>query len=350
MHGHSLFGEPGSNCLIIGEIGQAHEGSLGTAHAFIDGIAAAGGDAVKFQTHIASAESTPAEPWRVKFSPQDDSRYDYWKRMEFSEDQWVGLRKHAETKGMRFISSPFSMEAISLLGRVGVSAWKIASGEVGSEQMLTAVADTGLPVIVSSGMSPIREIDAAVNMIRRRTDRVAVVQCTSAYPCPPERIGLNLIAELRERYSCAVGLSDHSGVIYPGLAAASLGADVIEVHVTLSREMFGPDVPASVTTTEFRQLVEGVRFIERAMEHPVDKDAMAQELSPLRDLFMKSIVLTEDLVTGTILDERHLTLKKPGTGLSGDRLKEVIGRRLRRSVQRDSLLRFDDLEGGGDAS
>src|SRR5262245_14472502 len=152
-------------CLIVGEVAQAHEGSLGFAHAYIEAIATTGADAVKFQTHIAAAESTPLEPWRVKFSEQDASRYDYWKRMEFTEDQWCGLKKHADEKGLKFLSSPFSVEAVELLTRVGVSAWKIASGEVSNTQMFERIAATKLPVILSSGMSPLSEIDMAVERV-----------------------------------------------------------------------------------------------------------------------------------------------------------------------------------------
>src|SRR6059058_4469528 len=119
-----LPGQPDARCLIVGEVAQAHDGSLGTAHAFIDACARAGADAIKFQTHIATAESTPGEPWRVKFSRQDASRYDYWKRMEFTEEQWHGLKHHADERGLLFLSSPFSMEAVELLERVGVAAWK----------------------------------------------------------------------------------------------------------------------------------------------------------------------------------------------------------------------------------
>src|SRR5216684_4034609 len=123
-------GARGTGSIVVGEVAQTHDGSLGLAHAFVDAIAAAGADAVKFQTHIAAAESTPGEPWRVKFSKQDASRYDYWKRMEFSEEQWHGLKRHADEKRLLFLSSPFSLEAVELLARVGVPAWKIASGEV----------------------------------------------------------------------------------------------------------------------------------------------------------------------------------------------------------------------------
>ena len=243
-----------------------------------------------------------------------------------------------------FVSSPFSVEAVELLTRVGVAAWKVASGEVSNAPMFERMAATGLPIILSTGMSPLSEIDAAVERVKARGLSLTVLQCTSAYPCPPEKVGLNLIPFFRERYGCAVGLSDHSGTIYPGLAAATLGIEVLEVHVTLSREMFGPDVPASVTTSELRQLVEGVRFIEKMRANPIDKDAVAQEMTPLRDLFMKSVVARGDLPAGTVLRREHLTVKKPGTGIPASRLHEVVGRQLRRSVKADDLLQPQDLE------
>jgi N,N'-diacetyllegionaminate synthase len=331
-------------CLIVGEVAQAHDGSLGLAHAFIDAIAAAGAGAVKFQTHIAAAESTAAEAWRVRFSPRNETRYDYWKRMEFTEEEWRGLRRHADERALAFISSPFSVEAVDLLERVDVAAWKIASGEAGNVPMLDRLLRGGRPVIVSSGMSPIAETDAAVARVQAAGAPLAVLQCTSAYPCPPERIGLNLIPCYRDRYRCAVGLSDHSGSIYPGLAAATLGIDVLEVHVTLSREMYGPDVVASVTTAELRQLVEGVRFIERMIHHPVGKDAAAEDLRPLRDLFTKSVVARTALPAGTVLSAEQLAVKKPGTGIPAARLSELIGLRLRRSVSADELLAETDFE------
>ena len=331
-------------CLIVGEVAQAHDGSLGAAHAFIDAIAKAGADAVKFQTHIAAAESTPAEPWRVKFSHQDATRYDYWKRMEFTEEQWRGLKKHADERGLMFLSSPFSIEAVELLLRVGVAAWKVASGEVGNGPMFERMKASSLPIILSSGMSPWSELDAAVDRVKSAGLDLTVMQCSSMYPTPPEKIGLNLIPEFRKRYGCKTGLSDHSGTIYAGLAAAAMGIDMLEVHVTFSREAFGPDVPASLTTAELRQLVDGVRFIETAAGHPVDKDELAKELAPLRGLFTKSLVTRVDLPAGTVLQEQHLSLKKPGTGMAAGRLNEIIGRRLCRPVAAGKLLSEEDLE------
>lgn len=331
-------------CLIIGEVAQSHDGSLGMAHAFIDAIANAGADAVKFQTHIAAAESTPQEPWRVKFSRQDASRYDYWKRMQFTNEQWHGLADHARERGLHFLSSPFSPEAVSLLTEVGVPAWKIASGEVNNQQLLDQILETKLPVLLSTGMSAIEEIDSVAKRVLDAGVELMVMQCTTAYPCPPEKVGLNMIPFFRERYGCAVGLSDHSGTIYAGLAAVTLGIEALEVHVAFSRDMFGPDVPASVTVGELKQLVEGIRFIEKMRSNPVDKDIFSIEVAPLRQMFTKSIVAAMDLQKGIILEERHLTLKKPGTGLPSDRLTELIGKRLLRNIHADEQISEQDLK------
>jgi N,N'-diacetyllegionaminate synthase len=334
----------GERVVVIGEVGQAHDGSLGTAHAYIDAIAAAGADAVKFQTHIAAAESRRDEPWRVRFSYADETRYEYWERMQFPEAAWAGLRAHADERGLAFLSSPFSLEAVALLRRVGVAGWKVASGEVTNPQLLRAVAETGQPVLVSSGMSGWVELDAAVALVREAgAGPLAVLQCTSSYPVAPERLGLNVVGEIAARYGCAPGLSDHSGTIYPSLAAVALGARVIEVHVAFSRELFGPDVAASVTTAELRQLVEGVRLVEAALAAPVDKDAVAAELAPMAAIFGRSLVAAGALPAGHELAARDLVAKKPGDGLRPGRLPDVVGRRLRRALAPDEPLREDDL-------
>jgi len=334
----------GKPCFIVAEVAQAHDGSLGMAHAFIDAAAVAGANAVKFQTHIAAAESTAEEPWRTKFSLQDASRYDYWKRMEFAEEQWHGLKRHADERGLIFLSSPFSFEALELLTRVGVAAWKVPSGETANTPMLDRMIATGFPIILSTGMSPLHEIDFAVNRVQEADVPLVILQCTTAYPCPPEKVGLNMIPFFRERYGCAIGLSDHSGTIFPGLASAALGMQLLEVHVTFSREMFGPDVEASITTGELGQLVKGIRFIEKMMANPVDKEAIAQDAKELRATFTKSVVARRNLPAGTVLREADLTLKKPGTGMESSRLPEVIGRRLKRDVSKDTLISEDDLE------
>jgi N-acetylneuraminate synthase len=244
-----------------------------------------------------------------------------------------------------FLSSPFSIEAAQLLARIGMGVWKIPSGEVSNLALLDEVVGHGGPVLLSSGMSSLAELDAAIDRLSAVHAQYAVLQCTTAYPCPPEKLGLNMMSVFRNRYGCAVGLSDHSGTPYPSYAAATLGADVLEVHVTLSREMFGPDVSSSLTTSELREMVAGVRFIESMIANPVDKDAMGSELEPLRKLFTKSVVARVDLPAGTILQAAHLTTKKPGTGVPAARLPQLLGARLRRTVRADDQVLDADVDG-----
>lgn len=335
---------PGHPAMIIAEIGQAHDGSLGLAHAYIDAAAKAGVDAVKFQTHIAAAESTMEEPFRISFSSQDQSRYAYWKRMEFTPGQWAGLAEHAADQNLVFLSSPFSEQAVDLLEKIGVPAWKISSGEIYNPLLLRRLAKTGLPLLLSTGMSSIGDLDQLVETVKGYKLPFLLFQCSTSYPCPPEEVGLNLLSFLRERYNCPVGLSDHSGTIYPALAAAALGVEMIEVHLTLSREMFGPDVSSSLVTAELARLVDGVRFIEKVLANPVDKNQLAGEKEPLRRMFTKSLALKEDLPAGTVLEENHLGLKKPGTGIPPTDLEKLIGRKLKKNYKASELLKYEDLE------
>jgi N-acetylneuraminate synthase len=339
-----IWPEPAGRCTIIAEIGQSHDGSLGSAHAFVDAVAAAGADAIKFQTHLAAAESSASEPWRVKFSRQDATRYDYWRRTEFTEEQWAGLAQHARDRGIAFISSAFSIEAVELLERVGVPAWKVGAGEITNLPMIERMARTGKPVLLSSGMSGWADLDLAVGVVRRQGTLPGIFQCTSIYPCPPERIGLNVISEIRKRYRCQTGLSDHSGTVFAGLAAATLGIDMLEVHVCFSRECFGPDVSSSITTAELAQLVSGVRFIERAVEHPVDKERVAADLAEMRMIFGKSLVVAQDLPAGHSLSVADLVLRKPGTGIPASRMGEVVNRKLKHPLRAGVVLSEGDFE------
>lgn len=336
----------GAPCFVVLEVGQAHDGSLGLAHQFIDAAAEIGADAVKFQTHIAAAESTLDEPFRVKFSRQDETRYAYWRRMEFTAEQWAGLATHCADRKVLFLSSAFSVEAVDLLARIGMPAWKVASGELGSQAILEAMKATGVPFLVSSGMSPWSEIDALVAEIRGAGRNLAMLQCTTRYPTPLEQVGLNVMSEMRARYACPVGLSDHSGTPFAAMAAIARGADVIEAHLTLDRRMFGPDVPASLTVAEFRDVVALRDALVRIDAHPVDKDAMAQELAPLRAMFRRSLAPVRALARGTVLETGMLAAKKPSTGIPETRVADVLGRRLARDVVPERLLRWEDLEGG----
>lgn len=334
--------------LIIAEVAQSHDGSLGQAHAFIDAVARAGADAIKFQTHIAAAESTPGEPFRIAFSRQDASRYDYWRRMEFTPEQWAGLKAHAEEKGLVFLSSPFSPEAADLLERLGVAAWKIGSGEVASLSLLERVAATGKHLYVSTGMSGYDETAALVDRLRRIAGGgFTLMQCTTAYPTPLTDVGLNVLTEYRRRFACPVGLSDHSGAPWPSLAAAALGASALEVHVAFSREMFGPDVSSSLTIDELRTMTAGVRAIETMLAHPVDKDVKAQELADLRRIFGKSAVALRDLPQDAEIGPEDVAFRKPGGGIDEAAFRALVAPparlRLTRAVAAGERLTMADV-------
>jgi N-acetylneuraminate synthase len=200
-----------------------------------------------------------------------------------------------------------------------------------------------VPVLISTGMSTYSEIQAAVEHCRAWGTDPVLLQCTSMYPTPPARLGLNVLGELSTRFGCPVGLSDHSGTIYPGLAAVALGAVVLEVHMTFSRRMFGPDSPVSLEPAELRTLVEGVRFLEQARNAPVDKDAVAGELADVRNLFGKSLVSARALEAGTVLTDDDLTARKPAFGIPASDRPAVVGRTLRASVPAGHVLAPDDL-------
>jgi N-acetylneuraminate synthase len=341
--GETILGND-AKAFIVAEVAQAHDGSLGLAHSFIDAAADAKADAIKFQTHIASGESTREEPFRVLFSQQDATRYDYWRRMEFTSDQWAGLAAHARKRGLAFLSSAFSVHAVELLRKIGVDAWKLASGEHRSDDVLDRICSTGLPVLVSTGMSPYAEIDRTVARVRAGGAPPIVLQCTSRYPTPLTEVGLDVIDDYRRRYGCPVGLSDHSGSIFPALAAMARGADVVEVHLTFDRRMFGPDSPASLTVSELELLCRARDAFDEMRRNPVNKDEMAEKLAPMRSLFQKSIAPTASLSAGTLLTRDMLTLKKPGTGIPPEDIDAVIGRRLRRDVSPEHILSWQDID------
>jgi len=330
-----------SPCFIIGEVGLAHDGSLGAAHAYLDAIADAGADAVKFQTHIADAEGTKEEAFRVKIFPQDETRADYWRRTAFTEAEWGALKTHADEREIAFLSSPFSDEAVELLIRLGVAAWKIGSGETGNIPLLKRVAVTGLPVLLSTGMSPYAEIDEAVQCVAETGAPLILYQCASYYPTPPDKIGLNMLAEYRNRYHLPVGLSDHSGQACVGIAAHTLGACSLETHVTFSRASFGPDVPASLTLDEFTEMIDSIRFLEEARANPVRKDEVAEGLVPMRELFTKSVVAATAIADGSLLTAEMPTLKKPGTGIPARQLESLIGKKTNRAFHPDEQLTME---------
>ncbi len=330
--------------FIIAEIGQAHEGSLGILHSYIDSLADIGIDSIKFQTHIAEAESSKYEPFRVKFSYEDKQRYDYWKRMEFTLEQWKGVKKHCDEVGLEFISSPFSNMAVDWLEEIGVKKYKIGSGEVNNLLMLEKIARTGKEIILSSGMSSFSELDETINFLKPFGNKLSILQCTTKYPTGAEDIGLNVIKELKTRYNLPVGLSDHSSTIYPSLAAVSLGAKILEFHVVFDKNMFGPDSKSSLTIAETKKLVEGVRFIEKSLENKIDKSDN-HSFKELKGIFEKSLAINKDMKRGDIINFNDLEAKKPsGYGILAKCYKKVLGKKLNKDMKKWDFLREEDID------
>jgi sialic acid synthase SpsE len=323
--------------FVIAEAGMNHDGSLGNAFRMAEVAAECGADAVKYQLHDARAETTRDAPAPSYF--QHESRWEYFQRTAFSDEQWAALKAACERAGIEFLCSAFSIEALERLDRFGVTRHKIPSGEVTNLDLIRAAAATGKPVLLSSGMSSLAELDAAV---AAAGEDVTVLQCTSAYPTPPERVGLNLIAELRVRYGKPVGLSDHSVGPYACFAAVGLGATVIEKHFTLSRELYGPDAALALEPYELEELVDGVREIEAMLASPVDKDDL-DPYAEMKHVFEKSVVTTRAIPAGVVIERDMLATKKPGTGIPARMLPEVIGRKARVDIQADTVLTEDVL-------
>lgn len=331
--------------MIIAEIGQAHDGSLGTAHAFIDALASTGIDAIKFQTHIAAAESSSFEPFRVKFSKQDATRFDYWKRMQFAPEQWEGIKAHCEEAGLEFMSSPFSNAAVDLLEKLGVKRYKIGSGEVTNWLMLQKIAQTGKPILLSSGMSSLEELDETVSFLKPFGNALSILQCTTAYPTKPQQWGLNVIQVLKDRYDLPIGFSDHSGNVNACLAAAALGASLFEFHVVFDKRQFGPDTLASITIDQTKALAEGIKAIREALAHPIDKTDNTV-FAPLKSIFEKSLAINKPLPEGHLLTFEDLEAKKPaGRGLPASQFEAVLGKTVNKALEQWAFLTENDING-----
>ncbi|MDP3358909.1 MAG: N-acetylneuraminate synthase family protein [Lutibacter sp.] len=328
---------------IIAEIAQAHDGNIEMVHKYIEAVSKTKADVLKFQTHIANAESSIHEPFRVQFSKIDKTRFDYWKRMEFSLTQWKEIKLHCNKVGLEFMSSPFSNAAVDLLEEVGVERYKVGSGEVTNLVLLEKIAKTGKPVIISSGMSSFEELDATVAFLKARNVDYSILQCTTAYPTQPENYGLNMIQELKNRYKVKVGYSDHSARIETCIAATALGAEILEFHVILDKKSVGPDAKSSLTMAETTKLVKAVRNIEIALQHPVDKNNNAA-FQPLKNIFEKSLAVNKNLPKGHILTFEDFETKKPkGYGIEASKFKEVIGKVLVKDMKQWDFLNEECL-------
>lgn len=329
--------------FLIAEIAQAHNGSIEKAHEYIEAVATTGVNAIKFQTHIADAESSIHEPFRIKMNTEDKTRFDYWKRMEFSLAQWKELKAHCDEVDLEFMSSPFSNAAVDLLEEVGVKRYKVGSGEVTNFLMLQKIALTKKPIILSSGMSSFEELDKTVSFLKAHQVSFSILQCTTSYPTTPENYGLNVIQQLKKRYKVPVGYSDHSANIETGIAAISLGAEILEFHVKLNNLETGPDASSSLTIDEAKVLVKSLGSVSTKQYPLVDKNDNSQFVE-LKNIFEKSLAVNKNLKAGSLLTFDDLEAKKPkGYGVNASQFQEVLGKRLSRDKNQWDFLTLEDI-------
>ena len=329
---------------IVAEIGNTHEGSVGLAKQIIKEAAKCGANAVKMQTHIFSEESLDNAPNPPYFT--GESRKDYFNRTAFKIDEWLDLKNYTE-KEMKidFFSSPFSNKAVDMLEKIGVKTYKIASGEVTNIPLLEKIAKTKKNVILSSGMSSWQELDEAVELFKTNRNKLTILQCVSQYPCPPDQSGLNIMAELKNRYGDVdVGYSDHTiGLAIP-IAAVVLGAKVIEKHFTLSRFMYGSDAFNSIEPNDFKFLVQEIRNVEKAIKTKLKKDEKIINLKEMKTTFEKSIYTSRKILKNKKLTMSMLSFKKPGDGLPTKYYKNIIGKKINKNLDKNHQITFEDLE------
>lgn len=325
---------------IIAEIGSVHDGSFGNACKLVEAASACGATVVKFQTHIAEAETLRSAPSPSYF--KGEPRFDYFQRTAFDKAQYLDLIALCRSLNVRFLSSPFSLEAIDFLQDVGVDLFKVPSGEVSNVPMLEHLTATGKPVILSSGMSNWAELDRAVDVLRSGGP-LGVMQCTSEYPCHPENVGLNILEEMKERYGLPVGFSDHANGHAAAFASVALGATFVEKHFTFSRLMYGSDAANGMEPDDFKVYCNGVKEIWSMLERPVNKDDLTA-FGDMKKIFEKSLVTSQKIEIGDILSLENLSFKKPGSGIPAAAYKKYLGREVLVNLDADHMLEEEDLK------
>ncbi|MEY4546557.1 MAG: hypothetical protein RL685_2752 [Pseudomonadota bacterium] len=329
--------------FVIAEIGINHEGDPGKARRMIDDAAAAGCECVKFQCHVIEDEYVPAAG-KVIPGNAKESILEIMKRCAFDEKTDRELKAYSESRGLIYLSTPFSRAAANRLERMGVLAYKIGSGECNNTPLVDHIAAFGKPVLVSTGMNDLSSVARTVAILERRQVPYGLFHCTSMYPTPYSKVRLGALAQLAARFPRAVlGLSDHSLGIYTCLAAVPLGARLLEKHFTSDLGWPGPDVSISITPTELNQLIVGSRAVFEALGG--SKDVLPEE-QPTIDFAYASVVTTLDVRAGEKFTRDNLWVKRPGTGeIHATRYEDVLGRVAERDVAKDALLSWSDVSG-----
>lgn len=329
---------------IIAEIAQAHDGSLGFAHSFIDLASSVGCDAVKFQVHIASDESSRQDSFRTKFTYLDETRFQYWQRMEFTIDEWLQLKKHAEDLGLEFICSVFSIKAFLMMKKINLKIWKIASGEIFNEELLKNIASQNSYMIISNGIIDINKTKQLTSRLSKINKKLALLHCNSLYPTPIDKINLNQMLSLKSKLNFPIGYSDHSGNPYTAIAAITLGAQIVEIHLCFNKLQFGPDTSSSLSPMDIKKVIEANKIIYLTKGNLKSKKSSNKSITKVAKLFTKSVGVNKNLKKGHILKKEDLCLKKPGTGIKPKNIDRCIGKKINRDISFDEILFLKDLK------
>lgn len=326
-------------CCLIAEIGLAHEGSLGLAMSMASAAIQSGADVVKFQAHFPEYESSSSEKFRTNFSVQDETRWDYWHRTAFSVREWALLKNYVEKKGAKFSVSVFSSYSIDVMHTLEVEMLKIGSADLNNEEILEKLQDFSGTILFSTGMATWREIEKTANWLvkSKASNHSAILQCTSIYPTTLDKVGLNIMGEIKEKFNIPTGLSDHSQGINSSITAIVKGANYIEKHVVLSPFMFGPDLSASITIQDF-SLLRIFRDDFLSISNIVDKDKIAEQLSETRCLFGRSLALKHSKNAGEKVLQEDFCLRKPSGGLSWSDKDRLAGKFLAKSYKITDIL------------
>lgn len=326
--------------LIIAEVGVNHNGDLSTAKLMIDSAKESGADIVKFQTFRTEnlvTQTAKLAHYQAENVGKSISQYNMLKRLELSVSAFEELSNYCEKQEIEFLSTAFDDESINDLVRMGMKRWKIPSGEITNLPYLRKITSLGMPIILSTGMSHLWEVEDAVRTIEQgRTPDLKILHCTTEYPAPYEEVNLSAMQTMRQHFGLPVGYSDHTKGIEVAIAAVALGAVVIEKHFTLSREMEGPDHKASLEPDEFKEMVRCIRNIELALGDG-NKVPSSTEMKNIQ-IARKSITAKRDIVKGETFTVENLTVKRPGTGISPMKWDTVIGTTAKRHYYEDETI------------
>lgn len=337
---------PGHPCFIVAEAGVNHNGSLEMARQLVKVAVHAGADAVKFQTFKAEKVVSPQAPkaaYQIETTGTGESQLDMVKRLELSFDAFRELFFHCQRQGILFMSTPFDEESANFLADLGVAAFKIPSGEITNLSFLAHVARKARPMIVSTGMSTLVEVGTALRAVQEVGNRdVILLHCVSNYPADPRDANLRAMQSMVEAFHVPVGYSDHTPGIEVAVAAAALGACVIEKHFTLDRALSGPDHRASLEPEELAALVRAIRTVEVALGH--GRKVPASGEAEMASVARRSLVAARDIPAGVILTEELIAIRRPGTGLPPAMLSLLVGRVTVKDIPADTLLCLEMVE------